>query len=216
MDAAFWHGKWERGEIGFHESTVNPLLKNHFHVLQLQPASRIFVPLCGKTLDIGWLLELGHHVVGVELSQLAIDALFDQLDRNPVVMEHGGLLHYSASGVDIFVGDVFALTTDRLGTIDAIYDRAALVALPSDLRIRYAQHLKHLSKLAPQLLITYEYDQSVRPGPPFSLDTEEVARLYGNDYELELLQRDDIPASPKGRPAAAELVWHLKPRHETP
>lgn len=212
MDADFWHGKWQRGEIGFHESTVNPLLTAHLDVLQLEPGSRIFLPLCGKTLDIGWLLQQGYRVVGIELSQIAIDDLFDGLEQTPVVMERDGLLHYCASNIDIFVGDIFALTADRLGPVDAIYDRAALVALPEHSRTRYALHLKALTNCAKQLLVTYGYDQSVRPGPPFSVTEQEVNELYGREYELNLQQRDEIPASPKGRPAATELVWHLAPR----
>ena len=212
MDANFWHGKWQRNEIGFHESTVNPLLVAHFDSLQLAPASRLFLPLCGKTLDIGWLLERGYRVVGAELSRLAIEALFEQLGLEPLIRERGALRHYSAPNIDIFVGDIFELDTNVAGSIDAIYDRAALVALPDNLRARYAQHLQTLTNTAPQLLITYGYDQNVRPGPPFSVEPEEVTRLYGNAYTLELLQRDEILASPKGRPAATELVWRLLPK----
>jgi thiopurine S-methyltransferase len=212
MDANFWLQKWQRGEIGFHESAVNPFLSAHIGKLRLSPGSRLFLPLCGKTLDIGWLLARGYRVAGAELSQLAVDALFSELGVVPQIAELGALKHYKAGNLDIFNGDIFELDVARLGQVDAIYDRAALVALPVDLRQRYAAHMRALSGTAPQLLVTYEYDQSVRPGPPFSVSAEEVARLYAGAYELKEVERKEIAAAPNGRPAATELAWHLTPR----
>ncbi len=159
MEAGFWHQKWERGEIGFHESETNPLLIHHFEKLMTAAGSRVFLPLCGKTRDIAWLLAGGYRVVGAELSALAIEQLFNDLGAKPAIAKSGKLTRYSASNIDIFVGDIFEVSAKDLGSVDAIYDRAALVALPAGIREQYTSHLIDVTGAAPQLLVTLEYDQ---------------------------------------------------------
>ena len=209
MDPNFWQQRWERNQIRFHEGQANALLVKHFASLALPPNRRFFVPLCGKTRDIAWLLSQGHAVVGAELSELAIRQLFAELALEPKIASLGKLLHYSAANIDIFVGDIFDLSRDDIGAVDAIYDRAALIALPSDLRDRYSAHLVKITDAAPQLLICYEYDQTLRNGPPFSVDGAEVARLYGTDYTLNLLERMDLDVE-KGDPPEHDAVWLLR------
>jgi thiopurine S-methyltransferase len=140
MHTDFWHERWSTNQIAFHESEANPLLVAHFAALGLAKGARVFVPLCGKTLDIDWLLAQGYHVVGAELSPLAVTQLFERLGVTPQLTRVGKLERWSVPHLDLFVGDFFALTPDLLGTVDAVYDRAALIALPSDLRGRYAAH----------------------------------------------------------------------------
>src|SRR3954462_4784994 len=122
MEANFWHERWEKNEIGFHEPKPNPLLVKYWDRLELKKGARVFVPLCGKTLDIGWLLSKGFRVAGAELSQIAIDQLFAQLKLKPTIRKVGASLHYAAPKIDIFVGDIFQLTPQKLGRVDAIYD----------------------------------------------------------------------------------------------
>src|SRR5215831_11061782 len=167
MDARFWRQKWEQNEIAFHQSEVNPHLAAHFYKLSVAKGGRVFLPLCGKTLDIGWLLSQGYRVAGAELSRIAIEQLFMELGMQPEISGVGDVEQWSAYKIDIFVGDIFALSRQILGPVDAIYDRAALVALPENMRKRYAAHLTELTQKAPQLLISYEYDQRVMAGPPF-------------------------------------------------
>lgn len=204
MDANFWHQRWESNRIGFHQSEVNPLLIAHFKELSLAQGSRVFVPLCGKTLDIGWLLANGYQVTGAELSELAVQQLFAELGIEPEIVDMGKIKHYHASAIDIFVGDIFDLTRGILGAVDAVFDRAALVALPETMRVRYAQHLLEITDNAPQLLITYEYDQKLREGPPFSVSSEEVDRYYKTRYAVSRLASLDLGAG-------TENVWSLKP-----
>ena len=213
MEPSFWHQKWKRGEIGFHESQTNAHLLAHFDKLHLATGARIFLPLCGKSLDIAWLLGRGYRVVGAELSPLAIDALFKSLDLQPNIVSNGALTQYSAPNLDIFVGDIFNLSREQLGAIDAIYDRAALVALPEVLRKRYAAHLMQISVRAPQLLICFVYDQSLMDGPPFSVRDEEVKTHYGEQYDLVQLAREEVPGQFKGKVTAWEHVWLLQSRH---
>ncbi len=212
MDPTFWHQRWQCNDIAFHEKNGNPLLVKHFHVLSLTPGARIFLPLCGKTRDIHWLLQMGFRVVGAELSPIAVQQLFDELGITPNISESGALHHYRADHLDIFVGDLFEVTQEKLGPVDAIYDRAALVALPQEIRTRYAAHLVAISQNAPQLLICFEYEQHLQEGPPFSICKEEIHKLYDRNYELHLIEGVDVLGGLKGKCEAKENVWWLEKR----
>ena len=209
MDPNFWHKRWEKNEIGFHQSEVNALLSDHFLGLSLPRTSRIFVPLCGKTRDIAWLLSQGYRVVGVELSKLAVEQLFADLGVAPEISNQGELLRYSAPDLEIFVGDIFELSDDLLGGVDAIYDRAALVALPTELRGRYGAHVSAITQMAPQFLICFEYDQAVMKGPPFSIDRHKVHDVYGMQYQIEPIANREVAGGLKGKCTAQEVAWHL-------
>ena len=210
MDQNFWLQKWKTNEIAFHESEANPALVKHLPKLSLTKGNRIFLPLCGKTLDIGWLLSQGYRVAGAELIELAIEQLFQELKVSPKIVKLNQIIHYSAKNIDIFVGDIFHLSKKILGSVDAVYDRAALVALPKEIRRRYAAHLIEISDQAPQLLITYEYDQNVMAGPPFSVSNEEVKEYYSGRYDLTLLESTQVSGGLKGQCTAKENIWLLK------
>jgi len=209
MDEYFWQQRWEKNEIAFHEAQANRHLVKYFSDLSLEKGSRVFLPLCGKTLDIPWLLNQGYRVAGAELSKIAIAQLFKELGVNPEISELDKIARYSAKNIDIFVGNIFDLSAPVLGPVDAIYDRAALVALPQNMRPRYAAHLAELSHKAPQLLICYEYDQNLMSGPPFSIGSVEVHQLYSDRYELTLLDSMASLGGLKGC-AAKENIWLLK------
>ena len=209
MDAKFWHQRWGKNEIGWHETRVNPLLVQHFNELGLEKGSRIFIPLCGKTLDISWLHAQGYRIAGAELSKVAIEQLFTELGVQPNISALGEGEQWSAKHIDIFVGDIFALSTKTLGHVDGIYDRAALVAFPEDMRNRYARHLIEITAKAPQLLICYDYDQRCIDGPPFSIPDEEVKRQYASAYQLKLLSSTEVPGGLKGKCPANEKAWLL-------
>ena len=210
MNASFWHQRWEKNEIGFHEGKPNQLLVEHFHELAVPKGRRIFVPLCGKTLDISWLLSRGYRVAGAELSQLAIEQLFMELGMQPEIAAVGNVEQWSANNLDIFVGDIFTVSGKMLGPVDAVYDRAALVAFPEDLRNRYTAHLAEMTGKAPQFLICYDYDQSLMEGPPFAVSNEEVHRHYAMTYDLMLIASTDVAGGLKGKAPAKENVWLLK------
>jgi thiopurine S-methyltransferase len=214
MDKGFWHNKWETGEIAFHLPEVNPALAANFKALNLDAAARVFVPLCGKTLDISWLLARGCHVVGAELSELAVQQLFERLRMEPDVSDHDWGRLYKGEGIDLFVGDIFDLSGETIGAVDAVYDRAALVALPAEMRARYTRHLVEITGVSKQLLITYEYDQSKMPGPPFSVSNEEVGRHYSQAYRLGHLSSTEVPGSLKRQVEAFENIWLLEPKPE--
>lgn len=204
-----WLERWENGEIGFNQAEVNPFMVKYFSSLGLEKETRVLVPLCGKTIDISWLLAQGYEVVGIELSEQATVELFQELGVEPTVSMAGELMLYSADNIRIFVGDIFKVNAQMLGKIDAIYDRAALVALTTELRIDYANHLINVTSNAPQLLLCFEYDQSLMNRSPYSVDEAEVKRHYGEYYSLKLLTREHIVGGFKGKLPASDVVWLL-------
>ncbi len=210
MDTNFWLQKWKDNNIAFHKSEANPLLVKHFDQLSLAEGDRVFLPLCGKTLDIAWLLSKGYRIAGAELSAIAINQLFANLKIQPKISPAGQLQHYSAQNIDIFVGNIFDLPKSVLGPVDAIYDRAALVALPKEVRDRYTAHLAQITQTAPQLIICYEYDQTLMSGPPFSITEQEIRQHYEGSYALDLIESRSMPDGLKGKCEAKENVWLLK------
>ncbi|HBY86406.1 MAG TPA: thiopurine S-methyltransferase [Colwellia sp.] len=209
MDSNFWHQLWESNEIGFHQRAVNPLLAEYINVLSLVEGERLFLPLCGKTLDITWLLSKGYRVAGAELNKPAVEQLFSELGVEPRISAMGKLDCYSAENIDIFVGDIFDLSSEILGDVAAIYDRAALVALPEMMREKYRSHLLEITHTAPQLLLTFEYDQAVLEGPPFSISPDDVKQYYSDKYSLSLLKQIEVPGGLKGKCEANETIWLL-------
>lgn len=212
MEAEFWHDIWAKNQIAFHESQPNQLLVKHFKELKVDQGSRVFVPLCGKTLDMVWLLSRGLQVVGCELSETAVEQFFAELEVEPTIENGGSITLYSAENIDIIVGDIFALSAATLGTIDVIYDRAALVALPEPLRSEYTEHLVNITASAKQLLITFEYDQQRMDGPPFSIDINKVQQYYSSKYQLTVLESEPFPDKLKGVCDAVEHICLLVKR----
>ena len=192
MNLEFWHEKWNKNEIGFHLKKTHPLLKKHLTQDRLNAIKTVFVPLCGKTLDIQYLLDLGLNVVANELSEVAVQELFKGLDMEPEISEWSGGACYCAGKLSVLVGDFFELTPKQLGSVDLVYDRAALIALPPEMRVDYAKQLQSITNNAPQFLITLAYDQNIMSGPPFSVNKEEVNQHYGEVYDSEVLSSKDI------------------------
>lgn len=188
MDADFWHKLWETNEIGFHNDEVNELFLKNFPQLELKKSSRIFIPLCGKTVDIKWLLDNDYSVVGVELNENAIKELFSSLKLETAVKNVGSLTLYSAKNIDIFIGDIFELNKETLGKVDAVYDRGAIVALPTEMRKKYTSLLVNITGNAPQLIISYEYDQNLMEAPPFSVKESQLKDYYSDYYNFKLME----------------------------
>ncbi len=211
MHEEFWITRWQENRIGFHEERPNALLVDHFHHLKLKPGSTVFVPLCGKSVDLDWLLSQGHQVKGVEFSEKAVREVFARLKIVPAISKHGALIRFISDNITLFAGDFFALDAIKLGTIDAVYDRAALVALPGEKRPKYARHLSELSNNAPQLLVAFDYEQEQMDGPPFSVPGSEITQHYGTQYQIEQLAARQISGHLATRCTGKENTWLLKP-----
>lgn len=196
MQAEFWLERWREGRTGFHRDAPMPLLLRHWPALALPRGSRVLVPLCGKTLDMFWLAEQGHRVLGVELSPLAVKQFFAEHGLTPASHESPLGIHHVAGNIEIIEGDVFALDDATLAGCGAVYDRAAVIALPPPLRARYAREVyARLPAGCRGLMITLDYPQQEMDGPPFSVDAGEVAALFGAHWNVEQLERLDILAS---------------------
>lgn len=204
-----WLNRWENREIGFNQSEVNTLMVQYFERLNLRSGSRVLVPLCGKSIDISWLLLQGYVVLGIELSEIAVIELFEDLGLSPTVSIIGELILYSAENINVFVGDIFKVKAEMLVRVDAIYDRAALVALTEDLRVEYTKYLRKITSNASQLLLCFEYDHSLMNRSPYSIDKDEVKKHYAKYYTLELLLREEIVGGFKGKLLAYDVVWLL-------
>lgn len=195
MNLTFWQDRWQRNEIGFHQDTINPFLLAFWPRLGVAQDQRVLVPLCGKTQDMLWLAQQGHRVVGVEVSTIAVEAFFKENGLQAEVLQRSNSAHWSCGPYEIICGDFFALTKAQIGQIDAVYDRASLVALPPERRHEYAQQLKRLVTAEKKvLLITFVYPQHEMDGPPFSVTEQEVDALYADTWTVTLLHTEDILA----------------------
>ena len=195
MEPDFWHERWQDGRIGFHQAHPLPLLCKHWPALSLAPGSRVFVPLCGKSVDMAWLAGQGHRVLGVELSGLAVQQFFDERGLSPSKRDTHLGVHYSAGPYELICGDAFALDEATLADCAAVYDRAALIALPPPLRERYAATTwQRLPAGCEGLLITLEYPQAQKAGPPFSVEEAEVRGLLEPGWAVSVQERRDILA----------------------
>ena len=220
MEQAFWEDRWDNGRIGFHEARPNPYLSRY--VERLQPRAGdgcILVPLCGKTNDLMFLARHGFSVVGVEFVEQAVREFFRENDLLFQVFPdgaHQGISPGIAEHITLWHRDYFRMRTDQMQRITAVYDRAALVALPPDMRVRYAAHTTELaSPGALMLLVTFDYDQARMPGPPHAVGAAEVERLYGRDWNVESLHSIDTIAHSRrfadaGLDSFVESVWLLR------
>jgi thiopurine S-methyltransferase len=191
MEPKFWQERWARNQIGFHLPEVNPYLQRHWP--PMPEGAKVLVPLCGKSLDLMWLASQGLRVLGVELSEQAVEAFFSEQNLTPRIAERGVFKVYQAGLIEIWCGDFFALGAEALGDCTALYDRAALIALPPLMRTRYTEQLNRLLQPGCQgLLITLDYDQTQKAGPPFAVPDEEVRVLLGELWVLEVLEEQDI------------------------
>lgn len=205
MEHEFWHERWKNQEIGFHRNDVHPLLMQHIQTIA-KPGATVFVPLCGKSLDMQWLCEQGYQVLGIELNQSAITAFFNEHKLQPSVHQEGPFQVYRAPGITIYQGDFFQLTQAHLNGVLAWYDRAAMVALPAAMRDQYNSHMQAI--LPPQasgLVVAVEYPDNYWKGPPFAIFANDVRHDYGKQFnvaELPLIPgflfRDDPNVTERG------------------
>jgi len=195
MKKDFWLEGWEREKIGFHQNEINPYLCEYWQELHLACDSMVFVPLCGKSRDMLWLRKQGHQVMGVELSNIAVQAFFKENGYTPQHDVRGKFDSCEANGIGILCGDFFDLSKDDLANVTGVYDRASLIALPPEMRERYVRHLVSILPPATQiLLITVDYPQQEMQGPPFSVSSGEVEALYREHAVVRLLAQPDVLA----------------------
>ena len=214
MQHEAWHSRWREGRIGFHEGGVNAFLRTLWPLLECQRGERVLVPLCGAAVDLRWLVARGHPVLGVELSRIAVQRVFDEAKMEPRVHRCDAFEIFGFGELEVWRGDFFDLVPRHTLRPRAFYDRASLVALSPDVRGRYATHLRSL--LAPNargLLVSLEYDAGSMQGPPFSVGEDEVRDLFGGSFDIELAAREDpLPEALRGARNLVESAYCLRPR----
>jgi len=215
MEPEFWRERWSSGRIGFHLATPNPRLLEHVGALTGSTTRRVLVPLCGKSLDLAFLGSHGFEVVGVELVEDAARAFFEEQELRPSVTTIGNLVHYAAGSVAIVAGDFFETSCERLGgPFDAAFDRAALIALPPELRERYVGKVRELlGPGAPILLVLLDFDAP--GGPPFSVSESDASALYSGASITRLGSVDVFDDSPMLRERGATRACEITLRIET-
>jgi thiopurine S-methyltransferase len=191
MQPTFWHERWTLGQTAFHEGAPNRFLLRYLD--RLGPPGAIFVPLCGKSFDLDALAQHGHDVTGCELVPLAVEEYFRERNVTPATHHTPTGPVYESGSLRIACGDVFAFESER-APFDAAFDRAALVALPPELRARYVAKLASLLRPgAPVLLVTMEHD--LGSGPPFSVPEDAVRAACAEAFAIELLADEDVAQS---------------------
>ncbi|MGK7294893.1 MAG: thiopurine S-methyltransferase [Candidatus Wenzhouxiangella sp. M2_3B_020] len=218
MDRDFWQQRWQRNEIGFHRDDIHPALERHWAGIARDSSQAVLVPLCGKSLDLHWLAERGHAVVGIELAEPAVAAFFDEAGLQPRVDEVGSLRRWRWGRIEIYQGDFFHFRPDR--SFELLYDRAALIALPPEMRPEYLRHLDSLlARPSEGLLITLEYPQDCMDGPPFSVMGDELTRFerVHSGLRFERLECRDVLAThprfrDRGLPWLSECEYRVLAR----
>ncbi|MEX1081572.1 MAG: thiopurine S-methyltransferase [Halofilum sp. (in: g-proteobacteria)] len=218
MDLQFWRDRWENQEIAFHQETVDPHLQALWPQIAPPAGAAAFVPLCGKSLDLHWLAQRGHRVVGVEISALAAEALFREHGLQPEIATRGAFQEFRHGPIRLLCGDFFDLAPNDLADVRLVHDRAALIALPEATRRTYAAKMGELlPRGAVILLITYDYPPAEMAGPPYPVTPAEIERIYGNAFAIKLVEdQDGLAHRPryreKGLTRLTERV-HLLQRH---
>nr|WP_225776849.1 thiopurine S-methyltransferase [Pseudomonas sp. Marseille-Q3773] len=198
MEPAFWQQRWADNQIGFHQAQVNPYLQKYWAQLQRLPGSRVLVPLCGKSLDLAWLVGQGHRVVGIELSRRAVEDFFREHGLDAEVQQRGAFEVWRSGDLELWCGDFFALQPEDVGDCSGLYDRAAVIALPPQMRARYLQRLSALLPAGCRgLVVTLDYDQALLDGPPFSVGDGELRQGLAGWQVDELEVAEVIEQSPK-------------------
>ncbi len=215
LEHEFWHRAWEKGKQGWQQQEVNVHLESWWSEFDDDKTAEVFVPLCGKSLDMLWLLEQGHEVSGIELSQAAVESFFREHAIPFEITDIGLFQSYSSYGLKILSGDFFNLTPALLAETKLVFDRAALIALPQSMRAAYAEKMRSiLSDQSKIFLITMIYDESRMSGPPFSVDDEEVFRIFGDGFEIKKIHSSSDPSllgglAKRGLDALQENVFFL-------
>lgn len=215
MHADHWLDRWKQNRIGFHESVVNPYLPRHLSRFNLAPDDTIFLPLCGKAIDIAWLAQQGFKVIGIELSEIAIEAFFAEQELQYQQFEDDRFIIRRSGNISLIQGDYFELRQQDLPDCKMVYDRASLIAIDAPDRGAYADQMR---SIVPEdigiLLITLDYDQSQMSGPPFAVSAKEVSQHYQAYYSIEILEQNDVlDERPRWRDQGltrlSESVYHL-------
>lgn len=199
MDFEFWNNCWVKPTQPFHLTKPHHFLTKYFNQY-FADEERVLLPLCGKTQDLNFLARNGIKAVGVEFNPHAVESFFEDSQLTPKITSFDSKTRYQTTNIEIWLSDFFKIKQDDIGHFQSIFDRAALVALPIEMRRDYAKHL--LSFLAPHgrlLLVTMDYDVEQMSGPPFYIDKTEIEELFPRTHIKQLARTSIIQSHPRWR-----------------
>ena len=223
MEISYWESRWRNNRTGFHVNGVFPTIvdvwDDHFSDVDL---STVLVPLCGKSHDMLWLKHKeAQKIIGIEAIAQACEEFFEEQDEENVIsVEKKPFTLYEKGIFQLWQGDFFKMRKKLIPNPTFVFDRAALVALPPDMRIKYVQKIDELtagSDSCVKFLHTFEYNQSKMSGPPFAVSEDEVFQLYDKNWHIhQILNRPIIDRLEKykhrGLKEMAEVVYRLERR----
>ena len=219
MEHDFWHQAWAKTDSpGWQQKSINPYLVEHWVDSGALPGEGVFVPLCGRSLDMQWLRDYGHHIIGIDLSVTALQEFCKQQSIDAVCERDGDLTVFRAPGWTLYAGDFFKLQAAHIGRVSRVYDRAALIALPPQMRGTYASHLQSILPGGSEIFaITIAYDQKMMKGPPFSVSDDELLDHYEQAYDVQTLASASGPdqlgnLAARGLDALTESCFLLRPK----
>ncbi|HKJ30390.1 MAG TPA: thiopurine S-methyltransferase [Balneolales bacterium] len=215
MELSFWRSKWKKGQTGFHSPIVNPNLKKFWPEFSVKNKGTVLVPLCGKSLDMLWLRDMGYKIIGVEISEIACHDFFEENKLSYQKRSFASFSIFEGNNISIWQGDFFKLVSSYIPKLVGIYDRAALVALPEPKRLQYSKKILALSSDFTHIFLhTFEYPDNEMKGPPFSVSEKEIHVLYGKNFQIERLKSVDILSNnekfqKRGLSELMEKIYHL-------
>lgn len=219
MEISYWQSRWRKDKTGWHLNKVYPLLPKFWPSLTLKAGAQVLVPLCGKSLDMRWFVEEGFKVTGIEASEKALHEFMNNYPGLFVSRQKYGCSIFRSEDIELWQGNFLSLPPKALPSFDAVYDKAALVALPKQMRKVYAQKVLECCNSGTQILLqSFEYNQDEMGGPPFSVDEQEIQQLYGDQFELTLLYKEskiELLNKFQRRGLSSyfnENIYHLKPK----
>ncbi len=193
MELSYWQSRWKKGNIGFHLDEYYPGLTENWDEIDIKPDATVLVPLCGKSRDLLWLSRRAKKVIGVEVSQTAINQFINEHNLKTHNSSFTSFSIVTSGNIELWCGDFFKLTEEKFEAIDLIYDKAALTALPPGMRIRYSKKLKNLSSPHTKILIQhFKYNQNEMNGPPFSIPQKEISDLFSDYFVIQELQKMEL------------------------
>jgi len=218
MTKQYWLDKWQHNDIKFNQDDVNVYLQRYYSRFNLSKSELIFVPLCGKSIDMLWLMNKGHHVVGVELSSVACKAFFEDNHLAYQVKTRGSFITYFNDSITLYCGDFFELMPGLMGNIKSVYDRGAFIAFPPDMRGQYVAQLASLIAVGGKIIMnTIEYDERREEGPPYSASFKNIAQLYQSSFHINQLEQSvyEVPEHLKSQGLlTANHAVYLLTKHE--
>jgi thiopurine S-methyltransferase len=215
MQISYWESRWQKNNIGFHNPEINSYLLEFAPISIPENTKKVLVPLCGKTKDMIWLRDKGYSVIGIEAIPLACESFFREQEIPYELKKSHGFTIYFSENLEIWCGDFFKFPNKVIQECEFIYDRACIVALPSELRILYAKKINEAAVSGTNMLVhTFFYDQEKMAGPPFSVPNEEIDQKFSEQWQIKTLFDNSVLAKyeryrTKGLNQLSESVLHL-------